>query len=87
MAYRLYTQDVADGYTDFNDDHYHVLDSRMKADGITVALIFNDAGYSSKFVVAYGVDYHELESISWTSEVDYSDLTPAYNHYLKLSKD
>ncbi len=87
MAYRFYSQDVADGYTDFNDDHYHILDSRMKADGITVALIFNDAGYSSRFIVAYGLDYHPYESIDWTSCTEYSELTPAFKHYLKLSKD
>ena len=80
MAYRLYTHDVQEGITDFNDMKYHMLKSRHD-----YSLIFNEV--SEQFIVAYNVRYHELDSIDWAQGYYFSDIEEAMDKFNKLTSD
>ena len=80
MAYRLYTEYVKEGSTDFNDLEYHILNTARK-----YSLIFNEN--TDKFIVAYKVEYHELDSISWAQGHYFDDVIVATNYYRKKTTD
>ena len=58
MSYRMYNKDVEEGMVDFNDQRYHIL--KTLGD---YTLVFNDC--TDRFIVAYKLQYHDLESIDW----------------------
>lgn len=70
MSYRLYNEDVAEGLVDFNDQEYHIL--KINGD---YTLIFNDC--TDQFIVAYKLQYHDLESIDWAQGHYFSDVVEA----------
>ena len=80
MAYRLYNRDVQEGITDFNDDKYHILNSRHD-----YSLIFNDV--SDLFIVAYKLEFHEYDSIDWAQGYYFSDIEEAMDKFNKLTSD
>ena len=81
-AYRLYTQEVAEGVTDFNDENYHILKTKSfftDTEYHTVALIFREN--DSSFIVANGVEYHEYNSIDWSFGHYFTDIFAAVNDF------
>ena len=82
-AYRLYTQDVADGYTNFNDEVYHILQSHtrttLKNKRQTIALVFRDT--DGEFTVATGLEHHELNAIDWSYGHYFTNLADALEYY------
>lgn len=80
MAYRLYNDDVAEGITDFNDDHYHII----KEHGDT-ALVFDSN--RETFSVMSGIGYEVLDSISYDECCECTDITQAMELYETLSGD
>ena len=75
MTYRLYTNDVINGLVDHHT-RYYILDSKI-VDGVTIAIVFNEHNY----IVTYGLQYEELNSICWTQGHYYADLIDAVNKY------
>lgn len=74
MAYRLYTHDVQEGITDFDDMKYHMLKHLHD-----YSLIFNE--FSEQFIVAYHVRYHELDSIDWAQGHYFDDVIEATDYF------
>ena len=59
-AYRIYNEDIRNGITDFNDEHFYILKNDYKKE---LSLVLNPK-ILTPFIVAR-VEYHELNSIDW----------------------
>lgn len=82
MSYRLYTKDVKNGLTDFNDEHFHVLASKREAH-VTIAIVYDER----QFVLVYGLEYDVLNSIHWGHGHYYDDLLNAVRKYESYGAD
>lgn len=76
MAYRLYTNDVKKGLTDFGDEHFHILASKVEA-GITIAIVYDER----EFIVTYRLEYDVLNSVHWGHGRYYDNLLNAVKKY------
>ena len=63
-AYRLYNEDVRNGLTDFDDEHFYILKNDYKKE---LSLILNTKSSFTPFIVARKVEFHDLNSIDWAS--------------------
>lgn len=79
-AYRLYTEDVAQGITDFNDEYFHVLETYTDSLRHTIALIYNERGKS--FLIAHGLHHEDFNSIHWDYGNYYDKITHASHDFL-----
>jgi hypothetical protein len=68
MAYRYYSNEVQEGYVDFNDETYHIMDTHRMTDNTTLAIIFHEP--TASFQVVKNLKYHDLNSISFEEAVD-----------------
>lgn len=79
--YRLYTSDVAEGITDFNDDTYIIIhSSEITTD---YCIIIDTSACYKPFIVAYKVKHHKLNSIDWVQGEYFDNLEDAYMYLLK----
>jgi len=81
MKYRLYTEDVANGLTDFNDDKYTILESKT-VEGCLVALVYDEY----QFIIANGLKYHEYGSIDWDYGNYYTNAIDAVEKYKEVTE-
>ena len=78
--YRLYTSDVAEGITDFNDDTYIIIHSSYISN---YCIILDTSAIFNPFIVAYKVEYHEYDSIDWVQGEYFSELNNALRYLHK----
>ncbi len=78
--YRLYTSDVEDGITDFNDETYIIIhESKIT----TYSLIIDTDSIFNPYIVANHVHYRKLNSIDWNSGTYFENLEDAYIYIRK----
>lgn len=77
--YRLYTKDVAQGLTDFNDLTYHVLVSQEVPYCGTIALVFHEP--TDQFIFVTGLTYEQHQSIQWAYGKYFENVLSATRYY------
>ena len=73
--FRLYTSDVEDGITDFNDDSYIIIhESKLTP----YSLILDTEATFNPFIVANHIHYRKYNSIEWNSGTYFANMEDAY---------
>ena len=79
-AYRLYTTEIENDITDFNDNRYLVLEEYQGT-----ALVLNTT--TGQYIVAIGIQYEKLDSIHWAHGHYFDDHTQASDYYRRSTDE